>query len=90
MVENSLWRLANLLGACSLDFPSDIDTDSAFFNAICNAALGRTTFWNASEKTLETGSIVNEIKDYHTDDDQELLEVKAEADAPDWIEKEGE
>ena len=87
MVENSLWRLANLLGACSLDFPSDIDTDSAFFSVICQSALGRTTFWNISEKTLDTGTLVNEIKDYHADDDQELLEVKSETDAPAWVEE---
>lgn len=87
MVEASLWRLANLLGACGLDFPADVDTDSPFFTTICQAALGRVTFWNVAQKTLDGGTLTNEVKDYHRDDEQELLEVKPEADAPDWVEE---
>jgi len=30
MVDSSVWRVANLLGACGLDFKEGIDTDSDF------------------------------------------------------------
>lgn len=87
MIENCLWRVANLLAACSLDFPDDVDTDSMFFNTICQTALGRTSYWQVTEKMLDTGTMVNEVKDYRSDEDQELLEVSSEEEAPDWLEK---
>ena len=88
MVDTSLWKLANLLGNCGLDFPADVDTDSSFFSAICQASLGRVTYWNIAQKTLDTGTTVNEVKDYRSDEDQELLQVKPESDSPNWLEGE--
>lgn len=88
MVDSSVWRVANLLGACGLDFKEGIDTDSDFFNQLCQASLGRTTFWLVDEKTLDSGTMVNEIKGYNNDRDQEMLEVTPTDDTPGWIEEE--
>ena len=85
MTENSLWRVANLLGACGLTFPVDVDTDSAFFDLICQTAVGRTSFWRVEEKTLETGNVVNEVKGYAKDEDQPTVEVEDETSGPGWI-----
>ena len=87
MGEASLWRVANLLGACGLDFPEGIDTDSPFFNTLCQKALGRTTYWNVGQKNLESGTTVNEVKDYRADYEQEVIEVVQETDAPAWVEE---
>jgi len=88
MTESSLWKTSNLLGACSLDVSKGVDTDSPLFTALCQAAMGRKSYWQVLEKTLDTGKVVNEIKDYAVDEDQELLEVAMDSNAPDWIEKE--
>ena len=88
MVETSAWRCSNLLGACGLVFPAGVDTDSAYFNLLCQAAIGRITFWRVEEKTLESGQVVNEVKDYAQDPDQEPVEVQDESVAPAWIEEE--
>jgi len=88
MVDSSVWRVANLLGACGLVFPEGVDTDSDFFNQICQASLGRTTYWLVQEKVLDSGSVVNEIKSYQTDSDQETTEVTATKDEPAWLEEE--
>ena len=86
MVEASGWRVSNLLGACSLDFPKDVDTDSQLFTSMCRESIGRKTYWLVEQKTLDTGKVVNEIKDYIADEDQEVITVVAESDSPDWME----
>ena len=88
MKETSAWRCSNLLGACGLIFPEGIDSDSAYFDLLCQSAIGRTCYWRVEEKTLESGKVVNEIKDYATDPDQEPIEVEDDNKAPAWIEKE--
>ena len=88
MVDTSVWRVSNLLGSCGLVFSSGMDTDSAFFEELCAAALGRTSFWRVEEKTLENGNVINEIMDYRNDEDQETLEVTEPKEAtPAWVEE---
>ena len=87
MVENSIWRVSNLLGSCGIVFPVGVDTDSPYFELLCKSAIGRTAYWRVEEKTLESGMMVNEVKDYAEDEEQEPIEVKDESEAPAWVEE---
>jgi len=88
MVDNSVWRVSNLLASTGLVFTAGIDTDSQYFDDLCSASVGRTSYWLVSEKTLETGSIVNEVKDYRNDEDQEPFELEPEPDVtPSFVEE---
>jgi hypothetical protein len=87
MLDTSVWRVSNLLGACGIVFPAGVDTDSPYFDLLCKSAIGRTSYWRAEEKTLESGQVVNEIKDYAEDESQEPIEVKNEDDDAPWVEE---
>jgi len=87
MIEASLWKVTNLLAATGLIFPIGVDTDSPFFDQLCQDALGRSTYWLVVQETYE-GKIKNDITDYAIDKDQESLEVSETlAKGPDWVEK---
>ena len=81
MTDAAIWRVSNLIGACGIKFDSGIDTTSQYFDQLCQACIGRTTYWRNEVGKDQAGSDRNNIKAFETDKDQEVIEFAEEADA---------
>jgi len=87
LTEKSLWKLATLVSACGLVNLPVIDTESEMFNRICQACVGRTSYWRNVPKPDLNGNPRNEIVQFSTDADQELAEVSlTDPDTPEFEE----
>lgn len=81
MTDKAMWKVSNLIGACGLKFTPGIDTTSSYFDQLCQACIGRTTYWRNEVGKDNSGNDRNNINGFEIDKDQEVVEFKEEEDA---------
>ena len=81
----ALWKVSNLIGACGVEFPRDMDTDSASFDSLCELTHGRRTFWLNKVREYN-GAAQNDIVAFQVDPHQDSIKFSGEAE-PEWLDK---
>jgi len=86
MTDLAVWRVSNLIAGFGIKFKPGIDTTSAFFDELCDACLGRISYWRNEVGKDKNGNDRNNIKAYMVDTEQEIIEPTASEDAvPDSV-----
>jgi hypothetical protein len=81
ITDASAWKIGNFIKACGIKLGGKLDTDSALFQQVLNALVGRTVFITLVHD-LEYNN--NKSTGYARDDEQEEEEFLPVDDAPEF------
>jgi len=89
LTDKSLWKIANLIFGCGVDVTKlKVDTSSPVYDRICQACVGRLTYWRNVQSTTPSGDPKNEIVQFSRDETQDVITLTGEEDVPDFLKKE--
>jgi len=76
LTEASLWRIAKFVQACGVDTSAlkKMDTESPIFDAVLNTCVSRQVAWIVVEEVSNDGVLRNDITEYRTLPDQEIIQ----------------
>ena len=78
LTTKALWKVANLVYACSVDVKGQMELDSKAFAKAIDVCKGRSLYWNVTVGKDNNGVERNNIKDYKRNSEVEVIEFSEE------------